>query len=178
MKSALLFAERTLCLVLALRIRIKLVVRNPEACGQACVVHLEVFQLYLQVPFVMHVLLRQEDGVAVVASLTQNLDGDLHVKVDFALAALLKHIAGRQQVHNVATLSFTMNKEKKAHSALSQVVSHLDELLQLGAVLEFGVAVQQQCGVVCVGQRLPVQGLQVRGQVVDPLSIQELPDDV
>lgn len=58
------------------------------------------------------------------------------------------------------------------------MVSHLDELLQLGAVLEFGVAVQQQCGVVCVGQRLPVQGLQVRSQVVDPLSIQELPDDV
>lgn len=109
--SALLFAEpQTLWLVLALRIRIKLVVRNPEACGQACVVHLEVFQLYLQVPFVMHVLLRQEDGVAVVASLTQNLDGDLHVKVDFALAALLKHIAGRQQVHNMAMLSFTKKK--------------------------------------------------------------------
>lgn len=127
----------------------------------------------------MHVLLSQEDCVAVVAGLSQNLDGDLHVKVDFALAALLKHIAGRQQVHNVAMLPFSKNKDNKnAPSAHSPLVSHLDELLQLGAVLEFGIAVQQQRGVVRVGQRLPVQGLQVRGQVVDPLSIQELPDDI
>ena len=31
---------------------------------------------------------------------------------------------------------------------------------------------------VCVGQRLPVQRLQVGGQVVDPLGVQELADHV
>ena len=51
--------------------------------------HLEVLQLDLQVPLVLRVLLRQEDGVAVVARLPQHLDGDLHVEVDLALAALL-----------------------------------------------------------------------------------------
>lgn len=55
---------------------------------------------------------------------------------------------------------------------------YLNELFQLGAVLQLGVTVEQQCGVVCIGQRLPVQGLQIRCQVVDPLRVQELPDDV
>lgn len=58
---------------------------------QAFVRHLEVFQLYLQVPFVMHVFLCQEYSMTVVAGLSQNLDGDLHVKVDFTLTALLKN---------------------------------------------------------------------------------------
>lgn len=55
---------------------------------------------------------------------------------------------------------------------------YLNELLQLGAVLEFGVAVQQKRGVVCVGQRLQVERLQISSEVVDTLSIQELPDNV
>lgn len=59
-----------------------------------------------------------------------------------------------------------------------QFLSHLDELLQLGAVLQLGVTVEQQCGVVCVGQRLSVQRLQIRCEVVDPLCVQEFPDDV
>lgn len=54
----------------------------------------------------------------------------------------------------------------------------LDELFQLGAVLQLGVAVEQQCGVVWIGQRLSVQSLQVGCQVVNPLSIQELPDHI
>lgn len=56
--------------------------------------------------------------------------------------------------------------------------SHLNELLQLGAVLQLGVTVQQQGGVVCIGQGLSVQGLQVRRQIMDPLCIKELPDDI
>lgn len=40
---------------------------------------------------------------------------------------------------------------------------HLDELLQLGDVLQLGIAVQQQGGVVCIGQRLQVEHLQVGG---------------
>lgn len=57
-----------------------------------CEVHLEVFQLDLQVPFMVHVFLRQEDGVAVVAGLPKNLDGDLNVEVDLAFAALFKTV--------------------------------------------------------------------------------------
>lgn len=53
---------------------------------------------------------------------------------------------------------------------------HLDELLQLRAVLELGIAVEQQRGVVGIGQGLAVQGLQVGGQVVDALGIQKLAD--
>lgn len=53
--------------------------------------HLEVFQLYLQVPFVMHVFLCQENRMTVVAGLSQDLDGDLDVKVDFTFTALLKN---------------------------------------------------------------------------------------
>lgn len=54
----------------------------------------------------------------------------------------------------------------------------LNELLQLGTVLQLGVTVEQQCGVVCVGQGLPVKGLQIGSQVVNSLGIQELPDDI
>lgn len=50
--------------------------------------YLEVFQLDLQVPFMVCVLLSQEDGMAVVARLSENLDGYLHIKVDLALTAL------------------------------------------------------------------------------------------
>lgn len=42
-------------------------------------------------------------------------------------------------------------KEPSASTTL-----HLDEFLQLGAVLELGVAVEQQGGVVGVGQGLPM----------------------
>lgn len=59
-------------------------------CTLGCEFHLEVFQLDLQVPFMVHVFLRQEDGVAVVAGLPENLDGDLNVEVDLAFAALFK----------------------------------------------------------------------------------------
>lgn len=41
-------------------------------------------------------------------------------------------------------------KESFKHFLLA--LSHLNELLQLGAVLQLGVAVEQQRGVVCVGQ--------------------------
>lgn len=54
----------------------------------------------------------------------------------------------------------------------------LNKLLQLGAVLQFGITVEQQCGVVCVSQGLPVKGLQIGGQVVNSLCIQELPDNI
>lgn len=121
----------------------------------------------------MHVFLRQENSVTVVAGLSQNLDGDLHVKVDFTFTALLKNTCGTIAGSGRANVLDGSAQQKKHTSH-----AHLDELLQLGAVFQLGVAVQQQGGVVCVGQRLPVQGLQVRCQVVDPLSIQELPDDV
>ena len=64
-------------------------------------------------------------------------------------------------------------KEPSASTTL-----HLDELLQLRAVLELGVAVEQQRGMVGVGQGLPVQGLQVGRQVMDALGIEELADHV
>lgn len=73
-------------------------------------------------------------------------------------------------------LTFMYKKKHSLHFLLA--LHHLNELLQLGAVLQLGVAVEQQRGVVCVGQRLPVQRLQVCGQVVDPLSVQELPDNI
>lgn len=53
--------------------------------------YLEVFQLDLQVPFMVHMLLSQENSVAVVTSLTKNLDGDLNIKVDLTFIALFKH---------------------------------------------------------------------------------------
>lgn len=68
-----------------------------------------------------------------------------------------------------------MSRRKSAEVPLPH---HLDELLQLGDVLQLGIAVQQQGGVVCIGQRLQVEHLQVGGQVVYPLSVQELADDV
>lgn len=52
--------------------------------------------------------------------------------------------------------------------------ANLDELFKLRAVFELDVAVEKQGGVVGIGQRLPVQSLQVGRQVVDPLSIQKL----
>lgn len=55
---------------------------------------------------------------------------------------------------------------------------HLDELLQLRAVLELGIAVEQQGGMVGIGQGLPVQGLQVGSQVVDTLGIQKLANHI
>lgn len=125
----------------------------------------------------MHVFLRQENSMTVVAGLSQNLDGDLHVKVDFTFTALLKNTLWDDS--RLMTWQCRSCKRQSTLCTLSCAQpAHLDELLQLGAVLQFGVAVQQECGVVCIGQRLPVQGLQVRRQVVDPLSIQELPDDV
>lgn len=60
-------------------------------------VYLEVFELDLQIPFVVHVFLSQEDSVTVVAGLPKNLDGDLHVKMDLAFTTLLKYSTGRQQ---------------------------------------------------------------------------------
>lgn len=53
--------------------------------------YLEVFQLDLQVPFMVHVFLSQENSMAVVGGLPKNLDGDLNVKVDLTFTALLKY---------------------------------------------------------------------------------------
>lgn len=53
--------------------------------------YLDVFQLDLQVPLVVHVLLCQEHSVAVVSSLAKNLDGDLDIKVDLTFTGLLKY---------------------------------------------------------------------------------------
>lgn len=58
------------------------------------------------------------------------------------------------------------------------VLTNLNELFQLGAVLQFGVAVEEQRGVICIGQGLPVEGLQVCSKVVYSLCIQELTDDI
>ena len=60
----------------------------------------------------------------------------------------------------------------------ASTTQNLDELLQLRAVLELGVAIEQQGGVVGIGQGLPVQGLQVGRQVMDALGIEELADHV
>lgn len=60
----------------------------------------------------MHVFLRQEDSVAVVAGLSQDLYGDLHIKMDFAFAALLKCNVGQQPVQNMAR-GCVKNKKKK-----------------------------------------------------------------
>ena len=49
-----------------------------------------------------------------------------------------------------------------------------DELVQLGHVLQLGVAVQQKGGVLLRRQLRLVQRLQVLSQVVDLLGIQEL----
>lgn len=57
-------------------------------------------------------------------------------------------------------------------------MTNLNELLQLGAVFQFGVAVEEQRGVICIGQRLPVEGLQVCSKVMYSLSVQELTDDI
>lgn len=57
--------------------------------------YLEVLQLDLQVPFMMHVFLSQENSMAVVASLPKNLDGDLNIKVDLTFTALLKYSVGQ-----------------------------------------------------------------------------------
>jgi len=49
-----------------------------------------------------------------------------------------------------------------------------DELVQVLHVLQLREAVQEERGVVLVGQALLVQGLEVTGQIVDPLGVQEL----
>lgn len=90
----------------------------------------------------MCMILSQIEGMGVVASLPEDLDGCLYIKVDFTLTLCL------------------------------------DEFLQLRAVLELGIAVQKQGGMISISQRLPMQGLQVGGQVVDALGIQKLPDHI
>jgi len=55
---------------------------------------------------------------------------------------------------------------------------YLNELLQFGAVFEFGIAVQQKRSMVCIGQGLQVERLQISSEVVDTLSIQEFPNNV
>lgn len=63
--------------------------------------YLEVFQLDLQVPFMMHVFLSQENSMAVVAGLPKNLDGNLNIKVDLTFTTLLKNSAGRQWCYSI-----------------------------------------------------------------------------
>lgn len=48
---------------------------------------------------------------------------------------------------------------------------YLNELFQLGAVFEFGIAIQQKRSVVCIGQGLQMEHLQISSEVVDTLSI-------
>lgn len=55
---------------------------------------------------------------------------------------------------------------------------YLNELLQFGAVFEFGIAVQQKSSMVCIGQGLQVERLQISSEVVDTLSVQEFPNNV
>lgn len=71
--------------------------KKPQISQSSCsIVHLyahfylEVFQLNLKVPLMVHVFLSQEDSMTVVACLPENLDGDLYIKVDFTFTALLK----------------------------------------------------------------------------------------
>ena len=66
---------------------------NVLACF---IIYLEVLQLDLQVPFMVHVLFGQENSMAVVAGLPKNLDGNLHIKVDLTVTTLLKKITERQ----------------------------------------------------------------------------------
>lgn len=136
--------------------------------------------------------LSQEHGVTVVPGLTENLDGDLHVEVDLTLTALVGH--RHTEVSSRTLLLLRPGAPAPFRDLLESGASsrcrtadledgtgsscHLDELLQLGAVLQLGVAVEQQGGVVGVGQGLAVEGLQVRCEVVDPLGIQEFPDDI
>lgn len=53
----------------------------------------------------VHVFLRQENSVTVVAGLSKNLDGDLNIKVDLTFTALFKYSVGRQWCFNMATIS-------------------------------------------------------------------------
>lgn len=55
--------------------------------------------------------------------------------------------------------------------------AHLDELIELLDVLQFGVAVEQQRRVVLVRAAFLVQSLQVPREVVNALGVQELADD-
>lgn len=48
--------------------------------------------------------LSQEDSVAVVASLPENLDGDFNIKVYFIFTALFKYSVGRQHIYDVPTI--------------------------------------------------------------------------
>ena len=56
--------------------------------------------------------------------------------------------------------------------------THTHDLNSPVLVLQFGVAVQQEYRVVLVGQALAVERLEVLGQIVDLVSVEELPDDV
>ncbi|TNN80111.1 hypothetical protein EYF80_009622 [Liparis tanakae] len=79
----------------------------------------EVFQLDLQVPFMVHVFLSQEDSVVVVASLPENLDGDLHIEVDLAFTALLKYGAGGPRRYNMAAIIELILRSSVVWSALA-----------------------------------------------------------
>ena len=52
--------------------------------------------------------------------------------------------------------------------------SHLYELVELFGEAQFGVAVDEQCGVVGAGVTAAVECLQVQGQVTDTLCVQIL----
>lgn len=57
-------------------------------------------------------------------------------------------------------------------------MQYLNELFQFGAVFEFGIAIQQKCSVVCIGQGLQMEHLQISRKVVNTLSIQEFPNNI
>mmetsp|Transcript_31686 Transcript_31686/g.61282 ORF Transcript_31686/g.61282 Transcript_31686/m.61282 type:complete len:246 (-) Transcript_31686:900-1637(-) len=61
---------------------------------------------------------------------------------------------------------------------VESAVRGLDESIELVRLLELRVALQQQCGVVLVGELVVVEGLEVAGQVDDALGIEELTDHV
>eukprot|EP00053_Salpingoeca_punica_P016664 m.158285 g.158285 ORF g.158285 m.158285 type:complete len:577 (-) comp17016_c0_seq1:20-1750(-) len=80
-----------------------------------------------------------------------------------------------QRVFEVARLPTDLDGGGKVK--VEVLVRH-DELVQLVHPLELGVAVQEQSGVVLVGQLALVQGLQVVGEVVDALRVEELADHI
>lgn len=93
--------------------------------------YLKVFKLDLQVPLMVLVFFSQKDSMAVVASLPQNFDGYLNIEVDLTFPTLLEYSTGSrivtEQFHRVYIVDVT--------------VSDLDELFQLGAVLQLSVTV-------------------------------------
>ena len=61
---------------------------------------------------------------------------------------------------------------------LYRCLPYLDELIEFVDVFEFSVAIEQQCRVVRIGHASLMQLLEVEGEVVDPLCVEELFDNI